>query len=175
MEPFVNDRGWRGLFPLAFPVHEAVFAVAFGAKPFLVSDGPSIRLVFLHLEKDLLRLVASEATRGDFVPGIHDLRRRAVAPRSPGFIRDVFIASAVALGAADVGLGVFDRQLLLHEVHVAHRATAVVRHRFAAVLGFRRISRFEGLMRPPEIRHGGILAKADDAAPNRARAREVLK
>ena len=70
--------------------------------------------------------MARHARRIDPVFGVHDLGRRAIAAGGPGFIGDVRVAVAVASGAADAGMGVSDRDLLVQVVGVADEASAVV-------------------------------------------------
>ncbi len=118
------------LSPRAPSLRQTMIPVAIGAH-FGIGRG-EYQLVLWSVE--FLLGMAGHARRIDPVPGIHDLRSGAVSARAPGFVRDMGIADAMAMGAADVLTGVIRGDGLFRIIDVADEASTVVGRRSGCCL-----------------------------------------
>ena len=96
---------------------------------FFFGTGGKERLVLFGV--DLVLGVTTHAERIDFQPGIHNVRRCAVAARGPGFVGNVLVRLAMATRASDIGTRMSYGNILLHVVYVTDETAAVIRSRFA--------------------------------------------
>ncbi len=91
--------------------------------------GGKKRLVLFGV--DLVLRMTAHTERIDLRPGIHNLRRSAVAARGPGFVGDVLIRFTMATCTTHIGACMSDGDILLHVVYMTDEAAAVIRSRFA--------------------------------------------
>lgn len=103
----------QALLPLALARGQAVLAVAVSAS--LCLGNASQEFVVSGIVEVLFRM-AGDAKGVDLGARIHDIRRRAIPTRGPGFIGDVRIGLAVTAGAPDARLGMDHYQLFLDQI-----------------------------------------------------------
>ncbi len=108
---FGNLRYEAGtLFPFAFALGEAVFAVAIGAHRLAGSVSQDLPVGFVS---ELSFGMARQTEGIDFCPRIHGIRSRAIASRGPRFIRDVGIGRAMAARATHIDSRMSHHEFLL--------------------------------------------------------------
>ena len=91
---------------------------------FLLDDAGEERFVLFSF--DFFSGVTAHTERINLCPWIHNIWWRAVFTPGPGFVRNVLIALAMAIRAADIGQRVYHSKLLVLVVDVANVATAVI-------------------------------------------------
>ena len=94
---------------------------------------------FVLVGFELVFCMAIHTERIYLLPGIHNVRRSAVAARGPGFVGNVLVGLAVTACAADIGPRMEGGNVLLHVIYMTDEAAAIVGLRNGRLSGLRAV------------------------------------